>query len=66
MTGLNIQWTVTKGGSFDPCARPGYQTTTEEIGTYEGKKFARYRIFEAYLDRKGVDYKITHQTIIPL
>ena len=66
MTGLNIQWTVTQGGNFDCCARVGYSTTTEEIGTCEGKKFARFRVWEAYLGSNGIHYKITQQTILPL
>jgi hypothetical protein len=29
-------------------------------------QFARFRVWEAYLDSLGIRYKITHQTVIPL
>lgn len=62
----NIIWKYTKEPNFDVCARVGYSTTSEEIGTYKDKKFARFRVWEAYVDIMGIRYKITSQTIIPL
>ena len=61
-----IIWHETLEPNFDVCARVGYSTTSEEIGTYGDKKFARFRVWEAYLDYNGIGYKITHQTILPL
>ena len=61
-----IVWQYTLTPNFDVCARVGYSTTSEEIGTYGDKKFARFRVWEAYLDFKGIRYKITQQTILPL
>ena len=61
-----IIWKYTLTPNFDVCARVGYSTTSEEIGTYGDKKFARFRVWEAYLDSNGIRYKITHQTILPL
>jgi hypothetical protein len=63
----NIVWKYTLEPHFDVCARVGYSTTSEEIGTFGwDKKFARFRVWEAYLGSNGIRYKITHQSILPL
>ena len=62
-----IIWKCVKSnGEFDCCARVGYSFYTEDIGTYGDKKFARFRVWEAYKGYNKIEYKITHQTIIPL
>jgi hypothetical protein len=66
MTQENIVWNVIQEPDFDACASIGSTTTSEEIGTYGDKKFARFRVWEAYLGYKCIDYKIIQQTIIPL
>jgi len=60
-----IVWEYTLTPNFDVCARVGYSTTSEEIGTYGDKKFARFRVWEAYLDSNGIRYKITNPTSYP-
>ena len=66
-TTLKIDWKFSLAGYFNENVSKGEQTTTEEFGYVNGQiRFVRFRVWEKQTSNFFMDYKITHQTILPL